>query len=173
MRLSVRTRAMLKRRALQVAELRRDEGDPAYSARDFLSELLESVLGPRDVAIIMARLQPVGLMNRVQALCPIERCRKLSIPGLLFCADHALEAATLDRKLSETEGMIRRCNFTGRNPDGSHGCSLYFRSLSSDLCTFHRPRPDPPPHREGATLYTLPLARAPKRSTNQRKKKKT
>lgn len=174
-RLSVRARALLKRAALTVSSRRREHGDPAYSTRDFLAEVLAEVLGARDCAVIMARLQPVGIMNRVQSLCQIEHCGKLSVLGTLFCFGHRLEAATLDEQLSRIEGPILRCAFKGRNPDGTNGCSLYFRSLTTDLCHYHRSGHKPPSNRlcrvghptEGATIHALPLTRAPKRSSKK------
>ena len=111
-------------------------------------------------------------MNRVQCLCQFEHCNSRSQLGMVFCKTHLLEAAMIDAQTAKTEGEIRRCAFEGVNPDWSRGCSLYFRSLHSDLCAFHRQHgepPKPPPPGGGATIYTLPLSNAPKRRSKKKK----
>jgi hypothetical protein len=133
-------------------------------ARSFLATLLEAVALPSiERSEIMASLRLYTPLNQLVVHCPFKRCGALSEPGLLFCAEHLHEAAILDAERARTQGKIRVCAFKGENRDGSIGCSIVFRSLDSELCPAHQPAPAPPPG-PGATIHTLPLSNAPRRS---------
>jgi hypothetical protein len=138
-------------------------------ARSFLATLLEQVGMPSlERSEIMASLRLYTPLNQLVVHCPFKGCGKLSEPGLLFCPEHLHEAAMLDAERARNHGPIRSCAFKGANLDGSIGCSIIFRSLTSDLCAAHQPPPPPPPG-PGATVHVLPLSNAPRRSTKKKK----
>jgi hypothetical protein len=144
------------------------DGKP-NDAREFLSLLLQRIVGPEDVARILAPLRLMGPLSTIQALCPFDECGKLSVPGTLYCPQHQHEAAVLDARETERKGPIRQCAFRGRNRNGSIGCSIVFRGFV-ELCPHHRSNDRPPATSGGATIHTLPLSRAPKRSSKGKKR---
>lgn len=172
--LSVRGRATLKAAARAIAELHRESGDQSFTARDFLALLLAEVTTPQQQAVILSHLLPLGRLNRIISRCGFELCCRPSVAGLLFCEAHLHEAAIIDQRLTQAEGHLCRCGFTGINPDGTVGCSLYFRHPTSHLCNHHREHERPKPvsnNGEGASIHPLLLARAPKRSNTRKPKK--